>query len=136
LNLNKDHLVDAGAGAFMLVPSKVIDQVGNWDESYFFYGEDLDFFYRIKKAGFKILFFAKPLLRHYKGASSGLRKESKEISQNKKENRILVAKASVKAMEIFYKKFYKDVYPFWLTAIVLGAIKIKGFFRMLKHYLS
>jgi len=136
LDLNINHEIDAGAGAFMLIPRKVIDKIGAWDESYFFYGEDLDFNYRIKKAGFKVMFFAKPLLKHYKGASSGLRKESKNIAKNSKENRIRVAKASAQAMEIFYKKFYKDIYPWWLTSLVLGAIRAKGIFRVLKHYLS
>lgn len=136
LNLDADHEIDAGAGAFMLVPRKVIDQVGAWDENYFFYGEDLDFYYRIKKAGFKVVYFAKPLLKHYKGASSGLRRESKDIAKNSKENRVRVAKASAEAMEIFYKKFYKDIYPGWLTFLVLTAIKIKGSYRVLKHSLS
>ena len=136
LDLNQDHEIDAGAGAFMLVPNKVIDKVGIWDEKYFFYGEDLDFFYRIKKAGYKVMFYAKPLLEHYKGASSGLRRESKDIAKNSKENRIRIAKASAQAMEIFYKKFYKDIYPGWLTSLVLGAIRAKGIFRVLKHYLS
>lgn len=136
LNINENHEIDAGAGAFMLVPKKVIEEVGSWDENYFFYGEDLDFFFRIKKAGYKVFFYAKPLLTHYKGASSGLRKESKGIAKNSKENRIKVAKASVEAMEIFYKKFYKDQYPMWLTSFVLSAIKIKGLFRILKHYLN
>ncbi len=136
LNLDENHEIDAGAGAFMLIPKKVINEVGSWDESYFFYGEDLDFFFRIKKAGYKVFFYAKPLLTHYKGASSGLRKESKGIAKNSKENRIKVAKASVEAMEIFYKKFYKDQYPIWLTSFVLIAIKIKGSFRILKHYLN
>ena len=136
LDLNINHEIDAGAGAFMLIPRKVIDKIGAWDESYFFYGEDLDFNYRIKKAGFKVMFFAKPLLKHYKGASSGLRKESKNIAKNSKENRIRVAKASAQAMEIFYKKFYKDIYPWWLTSLVLGAIKVKGWFRILKYQLK
>ena len=136
LGLEQDHEIDAGAGAFMLVPKKVIDKVGDWDEKYFFYGEDLDFFYRIKKAGYKVMFYAMPLLKHYKGASSGLRKESKDIAKNSKENRIRLAKASVAAMEIFYKKFYKNIYPNWLTFLVLSAIKIKGSLRVLKHYLS
>jgi len=136
LDLNINHEIDAGAGAFMLIPRKVIDKIGAWDESYFFYGEDLDFNYRIKKAGFKVMFFAKPLLKHYKGASSGLRKESKNIAKNSKENRIRVAKASAQAMEIFYKKFYKDIYPGWLTSLVLGAIRVKGVFRILKQILS
>lgn len=134
LDLNKDHEIDAGAGAFMLVPKKVLEKVGSWDESYFFYGEDLDLYYRIKQAGYKVFFFATPLLIHYKGASSGLRKESKKIARNPKENRIKVAKASIQAMEIFYKKFYSHIYPKWLTSLVLIAIKIKGFFRVLKNY--
>lgn len=136
LDLSSVHEIDAGAGAFMLVPKKVINEVGGWDEQYFFYGEDLDFYYRIKKAGYKVMFYAKPLLKHHKGASSGLRRETKLIAKNSKENRIKVAKASVEAMEIFYKKFYKTQYPFWLTFLVLLAIKIKGQFRIVKHLLS
>ena len=136
LDLDNNHEIDAGAGAFMLIPRKVVDQVGAWDEKYFFYGEDLDFFYRIKKAGYKVMFYAKPLLKHYKGASSGLRNESKDIAKNSKENRIRIAKASVEAMEIFYKKDYKGIDPGWLTSLVLGAIKVKGVFRVLKHVLS
>jgi len=135
-DLENNHEIDAGAGAFMIISREIIDRVGTWDENYFFYGEDLDFFYRIKKAGYKVMFYAKPLLKHYKGASSGLRKESKPIAKNSKENRIRVAKASVKAMEIFYKKFYKNVYPGWLTFVVLVAIKTKGFFRIITHYLK
>ncbi len=136
LDMGKNHEIDAGAGAFVLIPGEIIEEVGAWDENYFFYGEDLDFFYRIKKAGYKVMFYAKPLLKHYKGASSGLRSESKLIAKNSKENRIRVAKASVEAMEIFYKKFYKDIYPGWLTFVVLAAIKTKGLFRVTMHYLK
>lgn len=136
LNLEKNHEIDSGAGAFMMIRREIIENVGKWDESYFFYGEDLDYYYRIKQAGYKVMFYAKPLLSHYKGASSGLRKESKNIARNSKENRVKVAKASVEAMEIFYKKFYKDLYPEWLTYLVLTAIRVKGVFRIVKHYLK
>jgi len=136
LNLEENHEIDAGAGAFMLIRDEIVKKVGVWDESYFFYGEDLDYYYRIKQAGYKVLFYAKPLLLHYKGASSGLRKESKDISRASRETRVKVAKASVGAMEIFYKKFYKDLYPSWLTFLVLEAIRIKGWFRILKQELQ
>ncbi len=96
----------------------------------------MDYFFRIKKAGYKVMFYPEPLLLHYKGGSSGLRKESKEICPANKETRIRTAKASIKAMEIFYKKFYKDQYPSLVTFLVLIAIKIKGSFRILKHYFS
>lgn len=136
LGLDKDHEIDAGVGAYMVVRREVIAKVGVWDENYFFYGEDLDFFYRIKQAGFKVMYLAEPLVVHYKGASSGLRRESKDFAKNSKENRLRVARASVKAMEIFYQKFYKNTYPSWLTSLVLLGIKTKGFFRILKHQLT
>lgn len=136
LDLNKSHEIDAGFGTFMIVPREALEQVGNWDEDYFFYGEDLDLFYRIKKAGWKVMFYAEPLLTHYKGASSGLRKESSKITMATRETRIRVAKASVRAMEIFYQKFYQDKYPRWVTWIVISGIRIRGFLRILYHYLK
>jgi len=39
-------------------------------------------------------------------------------------------------MEIFYKKFYQDKYPHWLTWVVILGIRIKGFFRIFYHYLK
>jgi len=133
LNLDKIHEIDAGFGTFMFVRREALEEVGNWDESYFFYGEDLDLFYRIKKAGWKVMFYPEVLLYHHKGASSGLRKESKSVTQADRRTRMRTAKASISAMEIFYKKFYKDKYPSWLTFIVLLGIKLKGFFRILSQ---
>lgn len=136
LNLNQAHEIDAGFGTFMFVRKKALTEVGDWDDQYFFYGEDLDLFYRIKKAGWKVMFYPEPLVTHHKGASSGLRKESKSVARPSRETRIRVAKASIKAMEIFYKKFYQDKYPSWLTWVVLLGIKVKGCYRIVLHYLK
>ena len=136
LDLSKPHEIDAGFGTFLMVRKEVVDKIGPWDEQYFFYGEDLDYFYRIKKAGLKVMFYPEPLLWHYKGGSSGLRKESRKISPASRETRMQVAKSSVKAMEIFYKKFYRNQYPSFVTFLVLLAIKIKGSFRIIKYYFS
>ena len=136
LDLNKTHEIDAGFGTFMCVRKTALQKAGKWDEQYFFYGEDLDLFYRIKKAGFKIMFYHEPLLVHHKGASSGLRRESKDVTRVDKETRNKVAKASVKAMEIFYRKFYKDKYPFYVTWAVILGIKAKGLLRILYHRLK
>lgn len=135
-DLDKVHEIDAGFGTFMIIKKEVYDKIGGFDDSYFFYGEDLDYFYRIKQAGWKVIFYPEPLLKHHKGASSGLRKESQKISPASRETRIRAAKASVKAMEIFYRKFYQDKYPFLVTFLVLIAIKIKGFFRILIHQMK
>lgn len=132
-DLEKVHEVDAGAGAFMLVDRKVIEKIGNLDERYFFYGEDLDYFYRIKQAGWKVLFYPQALLIHHKGASSGLRKESK--SKVDRKTRLKVARASIEAMQIFYRKFYQDKYPRWMTSMVLVGIRFKGYSRLIYHLL-
>jgi len=134
LDLNQPHQIDAGFGTFMIVRRNVLEQVGGWDESYFFYGEDLDLFYRIKNAGWKVMFYPKVLLYHHKGASSGLRGESKSVARPSRQVRLKAARESVKAMKIFYRKFYRDKYPGWLTWLILSGISVKGALRLVYHY--
>ena len=135
LNLNEAHEIDSGFGTFMIVRRKVLEKIGNWDEEYFFYGEDLDLFYRIKQAGWKVMFYPEVLALHHKGASSGLRKESKNVTRADKKTKLKTAKSSIAAWEVFYKKFYKGKYSPLLTFIVLMAIRVKGFLRIAKFNL-
>jgi hypothetical protein len=135
MDLSKPHEIDSGAGAFALVKTNLLKKLKGLDESYFFYGEDLDLFFRVKNLGFKAVYYPKTVAIHYKGASSGIKKESKGISQATKETKIRSAKASIKAMDIFYKKFYKNKYSKATTFLILSAIKIKGFFRIAKYTL-
>lgn len=132
-NLDRAHEIDAGFGTFMIVRRKALKEVGDWDEKYFFYGEDLDLFYRIKKAGWKVMFYPEVLLKHHKGASSGLRPESRGVTKASREIRVKVARSSTQAMEVFYRKFYKGKYPFWITWLVISGIRLMGFFRILRH---
>ena len=55
-DLRTVHEVDCIVGAFFMVRRDVIRQVGLLDEDYFMYGEDIDWAYRIRKKGWKILF--------------------------------------------------------------------------------
>jgi GT2 family glycosyltransferase len=83
-------------------------------------------------------YFRYPLVEvvHYKGASSGLRKESADIARPPKATRVKVAEESVRAMRIFYGKFYSDKYPRVVTALVLAGIQARGWLRIMKHRLS
>lgn len=134
--LNRIHTIPVAAGSFLMMPAKVFDQIGRWDEAYYFYGEDIDLCYRINQAGYKIIYYPKVSTLHLKGASSGLRKETAKTTSVDRATRIRVAKSSVEAMKIFYKKFYAKKYPRPVTWLVLLAISIKGQLRALKHYLS
>jgi GT2 family glycosyltransferase len=134
-DFSRIHPVEVIAGSFMMMPTAVFNRLGGWDESYFFYGEDIDFCYRIHQAGGQIVYFPHVEVLHYKGASSGLRKESADIARPPKATRIKVAKESVRAMKIFYRKFYQQQYPWIVTAFVLAGIQIHGWYRVAKHSL-
>lgn len=135
-DMSQTHPVDVIAGSYMLMPMALCRELGGWDETYFFYGEDIDFCYRIRQAGYQIIYYPHVEVLHYKGASSGLRKESARIAKPPRETRIKVAKESVRAMKIFYGKFYRQQYPWLVTAVVLAGIQIRGWFRILKHQLT
>lgn len=56
--------VDWITGAAFLVPREIIKKVGYLDENIFMYGEDVEWCYRIKKAGFKVIFTPKSKIVH------------------------------------------------------------------------
>lgn len=65
--------VDAVNGAFMLVRTSAMREVGVFDERYWMYGEDLDWCTRFRKAGWRVVYDGRVTARHLKGASAGVR---------------------------------------------------------------
>ena len=121
-DLRTIHEIDACAGAVMLVRWKAGEEVGWWDEDFFWYGEDLDFCYRLKKKGWKIYFVPTVLVVHYKGVSGGIKNISKDISSATRETKIRSTQARFNAMRIFYNKHYKKQYPPIMSFFVLKSI--------------
>ncbi len=66
----QNHSVDVLAGAFMMLPRTVLDEVGLFDEAFFMYGEDIDLSYRITKKGYLNYYLAETAVIHFKGESS------------------------------------------------------------------
>lgn len=66
---NKPHHVGNVIGAFMLIPSKVIEKVGLLDEDYFFTVEDVDYCKKVQKAGFSVVYDPRCDIVHISGAS-------------------------------------------------------------------
>ncbi len=115
---NLDNLDDSGiyeidclTGAFILMRSKVMDEIGLLDETFFMYGEDIDLCYRIKKAGYKIVYYGKVKITHLKGASS-----------KKQKNKLIYE--FYRAMYIFYHKHYRDRYSPLLNGLVYIGIAL------------
>ncbi|HYA15790.1 MAG TPA: glycosyltransferase family 2 protein [Syntrophales bacterium] len=63
--------VDSGIGACLLVRKKAIDEVGMFDERYFFFFEETDWAYRMKTAGWKIYHVPTAFIYHFQGQSIG-----------------------------------------------------------------
>ena len=103
-----------------------------WDEDFFFYGEDLDLCYRVKEAGYKIMFYPHVKITHHKGASSGIRKESKEVTKATEETRKRLRRETTRAMRLFYQKHYENKYPRIVTALVYFGIAVIEKLRGLK----
>jgi hypothetical protein len=125
LDLTKTHEIESLAGSFMIMPYAVGKKLDWWDEDYFFYGEDIDFCYRIKKAGYKIYFVPEFKALHMKGISSGIKKVSKDVTKASKQTKKLAQYHRFKAMEIFYDKHYKELYPSYVSGLVKLGIKFK-----------
>jgi len=66
----KDQKVDWVTAAAILVPAKVIKRVGPFDEKIFMYGEEIEWCWRIKKAGFKVNFTPSTKIVHIGRGSS------------------------------------------------------------------
>jgi GT2 family glycosyltransferase len=62
--------VDALVGAFMLLRSAALEQIGALDQAFFMYGEDIDLCYRLKAIGWRVLYWPEITVLHYKKAAS------------------------------------------------------------------
>ncbi|MDY0075859.1 MAG: glycosyltransferase family 2 protein [Bacteroidales bacterium] len=67
-----NHTVQTGSifGAAMLVPMKVIEEVGKMSEIFFLYYEEHDWAARIEKAGYKVYFDGRSLVKHKESIST------------------------------------------------------------------
>lgn len=62
--------VETISGCFSLVRREAIKQVGLMDDVYFVYGDDIDWCYRFRKDGWKIMFTPDAEIIHYNGQTT------------------------------------------------------------------
>jgi GT2 family glycosyltransferase len=109
---DKEIEVDSVVGAYMQVRREAIEAVGLLDETFFMYGEDLDWAYRIRKAGWKVFYHPQVVVRHVKRAASRKSRKAQFEFQ--------------RAMLIFYRKHYRATTPLWLHSLVMMGLLLKG----------
>lgn len=91
LDPEKTYRVDAVSGSFMMISRRAFEQVGGLDETFFMYGEDLDWCYRVLQQGFGVYYVHETTIVHFKGESTR-RSEIDEIRVFYQAMQVFVAK--------------------------------------------
>jgi hypothetical protein len=120
LNPDEEYPVDCLVGAFMLVRREAVEQAGMLDEEFFMYGEDVDWCYRIKAAGWINYYYPRTHIVHYKGASS--RKRPYKIIYE-----------FHRAMLLFHRKHYRSKYSWVVNGLVVAGVAVKFGLTLLRN---
>jgi GT2 family glycosyltransferase len=116
--IDQEIEVDAVMGAYLMTRKNVIDKIGLLDEDYFMYGEDLDWCWRTKEEGFKVMYYPKAEITHYKYGSA----------QSVAFKTICMAH---EAMKIFYRKHYAEKYNWFFNQLVYLGINLRMYLVIL-----
>ncbi|MDI3340290.1 MAG: glycosyltransferase family 2 protein [Sphaerobacter sp.] len=122
LDPNQTYEVDSVMGAYMLVRLAAIDAAGLLDESFFMYGEDLDWAYRIKQCGWRVFYYADARARHYKGATS-----------SRQSYRLILE--FYRAMYLFHRKHYAPNTFVLLNWLITAGIVLRGGYALARNLL-
>jgi GT2 family glycosyltransferase len=109
--------VDFIMGACMVVRKKALDEVGMFDEDYFFYYEEIDWCFRMKKAGWPVYHVPASRVYHLGGRSS-------------KEKNVRSRAESWRSRYLFFRK------RFGLSSVAAGALYVLGSFQVGLRFLG
>jgi len=114
-------VVDYLGGACLLIRRKLLRQVGDFDENFFIYCEDLDLGYRVKKAGWKIYYYVLSKIIHYGNQSAKQRWSNPE--------KIVINNCN---LNLFYKKHYGLYYLLVIRLVTSIFIILRLFVHALR----
>ncbi|MBF0223899.1 MAG: glycosyltransferase family 2 protein [Desulfobacterales bacterium] len=114
--------VDWVSGACMILRRDVFEQTGGFDEGFFMYWEDADLCKRLKKMGWRVVYYPKPIVYHYVGMSS-------------KKDKIKANYEFHKSVYYYFNK-YSPSWLFMLNPIVLFFLFIRGLFVLSLKFLN
>ena len=87
--------IDWVLGACQVIRREVFDEIGLLDEKYFFGYEDIDFCYRAKKKGWKIVYYPFSTIYHYYARESAKR---------------IFNRAKLEHLKSIFRFFYKKIF--------------------------
>lgn len=107
---DRDAEVDQPMGTFLLIPRPVLEEVGLLDERFPIFFNEVDWCFRARRNGWKILFSPSVSVTHYGGGST------RQVSAR-------MAWESRRGLLAFYRKHYPSRFfapIYWLTAAASG----------------
>jgi hypothetical protein len=115
--------VETICGCFSLVRKEAIAQVGLMDERYFVYGDDPDWCYRFRKAGWKVMFTPDGRIIHYGGQTT--RQMRREFKLQLYGSELIFMKLHRSRLSFFIARFLIALFlfarvPYWLVTGMLG----------------
>lgn len=123
LSPDETNEIEILPGAYIMMPKAALDKVGLLDESYFMYGEDIDFSWRFILAGYKNYYLPSARIIHYKGEST------KKGSMN-------YVYTFYNAMAIFTKKYFSGSNAKAFNALIHLAIWGRAALAFVKRLLQ
>lgn len=131
--------VDVVTGCFMLARRDAIDQVGCLDERFHMYGEETDWCYRFKQAGWRVVFTPDGQIIHYGGASS--RQKPAEMTLQLRGSILLFLKKhrgvlSYTAARVLVALYFFLRIPYWLCKGLLSGAQRRRCFSVVRTYFA
>ena len=118
VSIDQEMEVDSVVGAFLMIRKSVVDQIGLLDEDFFMYGEDLDWCWRAKTAGFKVLYYPAAQITHFLYGSAKMVK-------------FRSVRWAHDAMKIFYRKHYAADHNWIFNQLVYLGINTRMYLVMI-----
>lgn len=110
--------VDSVMGACQMMRASALKKVGLMDEDTFFmYGEDLDFCIRFRHLGWRVVYLAEAVVLHHKGAAT-------------RKNSSAMILEFHRAMAAFHRKHYAARTPLPINWLIYAAVWVLGYIRL------
>lgn len=107
--------VETCSGGAMMFRRERVEEVGFWDEAYFMYLEDIDFCYRLQRAGYRIFLAAEYTVEH----------ERRHSSQRLNNRAIWISRRHYLSRRYFFKKYDKHVAAAMLPVLWYASHALK-----------
>jgi GT2 family glycosyltransferase len=104
--------VDWVSGACMVIKKTIFEKAGRWDETYFFYYEDMDLCYQVYKQGYQTVYYPEAEIVHLFGQSTA-------------QSPLDLSRIRTQSMKYYFKKNFSRLH-YYLACFYLAILKMKN----------